>query len=123
MKSTRKAKTHFVPRVVYRTAFVGVVPVCVAAAACSSSSGSGGGTPVGVACAGYACAVGVQAFSDSGDAPVFSVAAIGFDAAPSDAHAASDAPSTTDSPILAVACIGFACGVGIGAFGDGGDSG
>lgn len=122
MKSTRKAKTHFVPRVVYRTAFVGVVPVCVAAAACSSSS-SGGGTTLAVACAGYACAVGVQAFSDSGDAPLLSVAAIGFDGAPSDAHPASDSPSTTDSPILAVACLGFGCGVGIGAFGDGGNSG
>ncbi len=122
MRTSRKAKTHFVPKAVYRTAFVGVVPVCVAAAACSGSSGGTTNPAPAVACAGFACAVGVQAFADSGDAPQqFSVAAIGFEAG-HDASPSGDAASTPDSQILAVACLGF-CGVGVAAFGDGGDSG
>jgi hypothetical protein len=48
-KKPAKAKTHFVPRVVYRTAFAGVVPVCVAGVACGgrvldSSGDSDSGT-------------------------------------------------------------------------------
>jgi len=135
MKAPSKSRTRFVPRVVYRTAFVGVVPLCVASAsACGSSSSSGKNVPPSVACAGFGCgAVGVAAFADAGDAPLNSVACIGFDGAPCEAvtgdaatEGATDAAATDgnerDSPILAVACLGF-CGVAQVGFGDGGDSG
>jgi hypothetical protein len=65
----RKRRTHFVPKVVYRTAFAGVVPLCVAGTACGGG-GSGGmdsGQVLTVACSGF-CGVGVAAFSDAGEA-------------------------------------------------------
>jgi|HubBroStandDraft_6_1064221.scaffolds.fasta_scaffold161104_1 hypothetical protein len=117
MRKTRRAKTHFVPQAVYRTAFAGVVPLCVAGIACGGSTAST--PPVDGGDDGYAnLAVGCTGFCG--------VAAIGFDSG-SDADAAGqDAPSTDAKPdapqVFAVACAGF-CGVGIGAFGDGGDSG
>ncbi len=84
MKVPRK-KTRFVPRAVHRTAFAGVVPLCVAAcggAATSGNptdSGSDGTDDVvnlgGVGCAAFACGVANLGF-DGG----FTVALIGFDA-------------------------------------------
>jgi hypothetical protein len=116
-----RKKTRFVPNAVYRTAFAGVVPLCVAGIACGSSSSGGGNPPPSVACAGFGCgAVGVAAFADSGDAPLqFTVACIGFDGGPCGVEPQLDAApeseaSQPDAPFLTVAAIGF---------GDGGDSG
>lgn len=39
-----KRPTHFVPKVVFRTAFAGVVPVCVAGIACGGSQTTQGGS-------------------------------------------------------------------------------
>ena len=44
MKKSKKRVTHFVPRVVFETAFAGVVPVCVAATECASDA-TGGPAP------------------------------------------------------------------------------
>lgn len=114
MKNKRR-KTHFVPRSVFRSAFAGVVPLCVAGTAC------GGGdvavTDAGpdhvvltVACTFTTCgAVGMYAFSDAAT-----------DAASSDATATDAANETSagdarpDRVILTVACIGFdggPCGI------------
>ena len=107
---------RFVPKVVYRTAFAGVVPICVTAVACGGSvassdgrSGDGGGEDAamaqGVACAGFACmGVGSQGFADAGDATFFSVACVAFDGSPcgirppdAAAHDASTAPDGSDA--------------------------
>jgi hypothetical protein len=104
----RKRKTHFVPKVVYQTAFAGVVPLCVASLACSSSSSGGSSGPqLTVACGGFCGAVAQAAFIDAGDA-----------------NSAADAPSgdaATDSDYNP--CPGNFCGVGVAAFVDSGDSG
>jgi len=105
MKTRSRAKTHFVPRTVYRTAFVGVVPVCVAgAAAAACSSGSSGSVDAAmnysVACSGF-CGVAQRAFADASDA---------MDA-PADATA--DAGDATPC----FCCTNF-CGVGVMAFAD-----
>jgi hypothetical protein len=135
MKRARK-KTHFVPKVVFQTAFAGVVPVCVAATACGGES-TGQKQPtdagpdhflVGVACSLFQCmGVGVMAFADASsdataekDAPLFVVACIGFDGGPcgtlppEDATTGDGAPrdgsvhdATADAPILAVALPAF----------------
>jgi hypothetical protein len=116
MKSSRRRPTRLVPKVVYQTAFVGVIPLCVA---CSSSSGASTGNPDSGEDTGfYNGAVGCAGFSCGG-----SVAAIGFDSgqeATASDSASSDGsgPSQIDSgdasqdahTILAVACAGFACG-------------
>ena len=96
MKATRK-RTHFVPGVVFRTAFASVVPMCVAAACGGStaSSGGGGGAPdagpdqflLGVGCPAFECGVALS-FADAAkdanerDAPIFTVACIGVDGGP-----------------------------------------
>jgi hypothetical protein len=80
-------KTTFVPRIVFRAAFAGTgaIPLCVVAFDC----GSGG------------LSVANQAFADGGDAsarhdgngfdgPIFSVAAIGFDAGHGDGSSVID---------------------------------
>jgi hypothetical protein len=106
----RKRKTHFVPRVVYQTAFVGVVPLCVAGLACSSSSGSADSGPqFTVACSGF-CGVAQAAFIDAGDA--------------ADAAGPADATSTGDGAAdsSCYCCTNF-CGVGVAAFADSGDTG
>ena len=129
-----KKKTRFVPRAIYRTAFASVVPLCVAACGGAATtgnpadSGSDGNDDVvnlgGVGCAAFACGVANIGF-DSG----LSVAQIGFDAGSDRDARAADGPTegsssdgAPDSPALTVACLGF-CGVGVSAFGDGGDSG
>jgi hypothetical protein len=99
-KKPAKAKTHFVPRVVYRTAFVGVVPVCVAGAACGGRvvAASGGD-------------------DDSGSS------------ATNVRPGSSGAPSDVDSGFVGqssgvefgVACAGFCGGVGAQAFDAGWD--
>jgi hypothetical protein len=103
----RKQRTHFVPKVVYQTAFAGVVPLCVASLACSSSSSSGGssGPQLTVACGGFCGAVAQAAFIDAGDA-------------------ASDAPASGDAAAESTDfCSVNFCGVGVAAFVDSGDSG
>lgn len=139
MKRPAKAKTHFVPTVVFRTAFVGVVPICVAGTACGDSPSGGGGdaavSPT-VACAAFGCGVGVQAFTDASDGPLLSVACLGFDGqpcgvVPTDA-AAQDHSNAADGDAANQGCPGQCppgpggacfCGVGFIAFVDGGDSG
>jgi hypothetical protein len=121
MTKPRKAKTHFVPRAVYRTAFAGVVPICVAGLACGGSTGSSsdggddGGQDVymngAVGCTGFC-----------------GVAQIGFDSGPMDGGNATDGDAAQDAkdegpPIFTVACSFAQCGVGVQAFADGGDSG
>src|SRR5580692_7003134 len=130
----RTAKTHFVPKIIFKTTFAGVVPLCVAATACGGKVNSGG-PPVG--------AVAGMAFGDAGadtedSGVVGSVAANGFGVG---MMAFGDGGNTVGS----VACIGFGgepCGVGptvasagfgdsgligppsvaVTAFGDGGDA-
>jgi hypothetical protein len=106
---TRK-KTHFVPKVVYRTAFVGVVPVCVAGTACGGGSTSGGDAAMNltVACSGF-CGVAMQAFTDAGDATG------------NLSDAAKDASDTDASDGSCFCCPPTFCGVGIAAFSDAGD--
>ena len=130
MKASKKVKTNFVPKVVYRTAFASVVPICVSAVACGGGTASGGGdasVSPAVACAGFACmGVGVQAFSDANDAPQFSVAFIGFDGDFVEVPDAAKAADASDGDAPAGPCPGggFQClGVGVQAFADGGDSG
>ena len=129
MKAFKKVKTHFVPRVVYRTAFAGVVPICVSALACGGAGGGGDASAsIAVGCAAFACGggVGIQAFSDANDAPQFAVALIGFDGDIVDVPDASKATDASDADAPAGPCPGggFQClGVGVQAFADGGDSG
>jgi hypothetical protein len=109
MKKARKHRTHFVPKVVYRTAFAGVVPLCVAGTACSGG-GSGGvdsGPTLTVACSGFCNAVGVAAFTDAGEA-----------SPDVQSEAAGDA-TQSDSCY----CCTNLCGVGIAAFTDANDEG
>jgi hypothetical protein len=120
MSKTNGRRTHFVPKVVFRTAFAGVVPACVAAVAC------GGQNQIfAVACMaldGGPCGAppAPDASSESIEAGFFSVAARAFDAAPADASPTDASP---DHTVLAVACTSFACmGVGVAAFADGGDA-
>jgi hypothetical protein len=101
MKPPSKAKTRFVPRAVYRKAFAGVVPLCVAACGSSTTSSGDGGTfqNGAVGCAAFGC---------------LGVAAPAFDAG-SEAGDAADAAqpdSGDDAPVLGVACLGF-CGGGV----------
>jgi hypothetical protein len=129
MKSPKaKAKTHFVPRAIYRRAFAGVVPLCVAACGGSTVSAvrDAGGDAAddaylngGVGCSAF-CGVAAMGFDSGADGPAPYPPDAATDAAsPSDA---GDAAATPDAIEWTVACLGF-CGVGITAFGDGGDSG
>jgi hypothetical protein len=105
----RKRQTHFVPKVVYKTAFAGVVPLCVAGLACgSSSSGGGTGQQLTVACGGFCAAVAQAAFVDAGDASDAADVTTGDGAADSSCYCCND-------PTL--------CGVGVAAFADSGDTG
>ncbi len=107
---TRKRKTHFVPKVVYRTAFAGVVPLCVAGLACSSSSSGGGtGPQLTVACGGFCGAVAQAAFIDAGDA--------------SDAADETTGDGAADSSCYSCSCNPSLCAVGVAAFADSGDTG
>jgi hypothetical protein len=124
MKKSKQPKTHFVPRAVFEAAFVGVVPICVAAAAC----GDNGDNSVSVAGIGFGPGddqvgsdVAEAAFSR--DAPFFGVANIGFDAgdannAPDDQVGGdvADAAFSRDAPFISVANIGFDGGVADNAF-------
>jgi hypothetical protein len=117
----RRNRTHFVPKVVFRTAFAGVVPACLAVAAC----GDGQEQIFAVACMaldGGPCGALSASDASCGSSEAgcaLAVAVRGFDAAPA-ADAASDV--SPDHTLLAVACTSFACmGVGIAAFADGGD--
>jgi hypothetical protein len=124
-KAKTKARTHFVPRTVYRRAFAGVVPLCVAACSSSTTSSGDGGTMNGaVGCSAFGC-LGVANFGfDSGFDGVASQAFDGGDAADA-AH--PDAGS--DAPVFTVACLGFCVGGADGASdaheggGDGGERG
>jgi hypothetical protein len=111
-RTPARKKTHFVPKVVYRTAFVGVVPVCVAGAACGGGSSSGdAGMNLSVACSSF-CGVAQQAFTDAGDAPLV----------PSDATSdGADADSATDSSCFC--CPPNFCGVALIGFADAGNDG
>jgi hypothetical protein len=121
LKTSRNNRTHFVPNVVFKTAFAGVVPLCVAATACSGASNPGTSADSGesdggdeyfngaVGCAAFGCGVAVSGFGDG-------------------AADAKDEPP----PVLAVACAGF-CGMtdagfvnpdtGVDAPNEGGDNG
>jgi hypothetical protein len=108
MKKSKQPKTHFVPRVVFEAAFVGVVPICVAATACGGNGGND-----------------EDASADArSDTLVLSVANIGFDGGVADiafdggVGDARDA-ANRDAPIFSVAFIGFDGGVADIAF-DGG---
>jgi hypothetical protein len=104
----RKRRTHFVPKVVYRTAFAGVVPICVAGTACGGGSGGTDSGPVlTVACSGFCNAVGVAAFTDAGEASP---------------DVQNDAVDATQSDSCGFCCTNF-CGVGVAAFTDASDEG
>jgi hypothetical protein len=123
MKKSKQPKTHFVPRVVFETAFVGVIPICVAAAASACASeltvadlafDAGGGD--GASPAPDASDASATRDATKPDAPIFSVAFIGFDGGVGDnafsvpdASDAGDARDAThpDAPIFSVAFIGF----------------
>jgi hypothetical protein len=127
--SKSKRGTRFVPKVVFRTAFAGVVPVCVAGVACGGSQatpedggaqttqgGSSSGTSstffgVAVSCFGPPTCV-VSSTGSSTSSNVFSVAAFSFTStrsatstgAPADAAAdhsllTGDADATDDAPV------------------------
>jgi hypothetical protein len=105
MKKRASTRTHFVPKVVYRTAFAGVIPICVAGAACGGSTTSGGDAGMqnlAVACTGF-CGVAAVGFTDAGDATADGPQ----DAATPDADDASSC----------YCCTNF-CGVGVAAFAD-----
>jgi hypothetical protein len=112
MKPSRRRPTRLVPRVVYQTAFAGVIPLCVG---CSSSS-STGNPDAGdessiyngaVGCAAFGCGVAAVGFDSGGGAQEAAAQEGGSEAGASQdgGDAAQDA-----HPILAVACSGFACG-------------
>ena len=127
------AKTHFVPKIIFKTTFAGVVPLCVAATACGGKVNSGSAPAagvagmafrdagadaedagVGVAISGFG--VGTTAFGDGGNG-VANVACIGF----------NGDPLCGIGPTVASA--GFGDGgligppsVAVTAFGDGGDT-
>lgn len=114
MKSSRSRRTRFVPRVVYQTAFAGVIPLCVA---CSSSSGGGAsngnsdsGDDTGyyngaVGCAAFTCGVAAIGFDSGQEAAASDAASDGGASHQDSGDAQQDAPQ-----ILAVACAGFSCG-------------
>jgi|HubBroStandDraft_2_1064218.scaffolds.fasta_scaffold11007_3 hypothetical protein len=112
MTRHRTAKTHFVPKIIFKTTFAGVVPLCVAATACGGKVNPGGSPPGAVA---------AMAFGDAGggaeDAALGAVAANGF-------GVGNAAFGDGGIEVLSVACTGFACGVGptvaSAGFGDGG---
>jgi hypothetical protein len=118
MKKSKQPKTHFVPRAVFEAAFVGVVPICVAAAACGDNSVSVAGIGFGPGDDQVGADVAAEAFSP--DAPFFGVANIGFDASdsPNDDVGAdvADAAFSRDGPFISVANIGFDGGVADNAF-------
>jgi hypothetical protein len=118
-KAKAKTKTHFVPRTVYRKAFAGVVPLCVAACSSSTTSSGDGGTMNGaVGCSAFGCLGVANIGFDSGFDGVAAQAFDGGDAADA-AH--------PDAPVLTVACLGFCLGGADGASdaheggGDGGE--
>ena len=95
MSKTNGRRTHFVPKVVFRTAFAGVVPACVAAVACGGQS-----QIFAVACMaldGGPCGVppAPDASNESIEAGFFSVAARAFDAGPADASPMDASPDHT----------------------------
>jgi hypothetical protein len=100
-KKPAKAKTHFVPRVVYRTAFAGVVPVCVA----------------GVACGGRVLDAGGDGDSGAGATNVRP----GSSGAPSDVDSGFAGQSAGNGFVGGVGCAGFCGGVGTQAFDAGWD--
>jgi hypothetical protein len=107
-RTSKKTPTRFVPRVVFRTAFAGVVPLCVSAAACNTGDDSF----AGVACIGFdggPCGAPNDSGVDSGGMTGY-VAAIGFDVrSPTLGDVASDAfgDQGPDISAVTVACIGF----------------
>ncbi|MGH7437853.1 MAG: hypothetical protein ACRENE_19415 [Polyangiaceae bacterium] len=113
MKPSRRRPTRLVPRVVYQTAFVGVIPLCVG---CSSSSSTSGGNPDSgddssiyngaVGCAAFTCGVANIGFDSGGQEAASHEGGTEAGASQDDSgDAAQDAPM-----ILAVACAGFSCG-------------
>jgi hypothetical protein len=109
MSQSRRAKnkTRFVPRIVYRKAFVGVVPICVAACSTSGTQDAGpdfvGGDVAAmgfvggeVACTGFGCyGVGVGAFDSSWEG----VAVQAFDGAPDSAPVEATADASGSGPM------------------------
>jgi hypothetical protein len=98
MKKSKQPKTHFVPKIVFKATFAGVVPFCVAAAACGGDATNNGDSGQDAANRDSAVFLGVAAIGF--DAPLFSVAAIGFDGGVADL-------AFSDAPLLSVAAIGF----------------
>jgi hypothetical protein len=124
------AKTHFVPKIIFKTTFAGVVPLCVAATACGGKVIPGGTTGVanmafgdagadaedagaGVSLTGFG--VGIAAFGDGGNG-VGSVACIGFGGEPCGVGATVASAGFGDGGLIGPPS------VAIMAFGDGGDT-
>jgi hypothetical protein len=110
MTPSRRRPTRLVPKVVYQTAFAGVIPLCVA---CSSSS-TGGSPDSGndsfyngaVGCAAFTCGVANFGFDSGQDAAASEAGSSDGSASQADSgDAQRDAPQ-----IFAVACAGFSCG-------------
>jgi hypothetical protein len=132
-RTEQKSRTHFVPRVVFRTAFAGVVPVCVAA----SGSGCGGrvanSTAMGVGMAafgpdacppGYGCAiVGGSAFTQTSTqtyVPAVATTAFSTQTSTSSLGVGTFAFTQTSTSSLTVACACFAPDSSVDSAADGG---
>jgi hypothetical protein len=116
MTRRRTVKTHFVPKIIFKTTFAGVVPLCVAATACGGKVKGG-------------LSVAAMAFGDGGDTLNSGGAAdAGFDGVAATGFVAAMAFGDGGDGVANVACIGFNgepfCGIGLtvtsAGFGDGG---
>ena len=100
----RKRRTAFVPRVIFGTMFVGVVPAVANCGGDDSGGGQSGSTIVGVAAAGFGGVgvggfggVGIGGFGGVGVAGSGGVAEAGFGGSGGGRDAASDATNAADA--------------------------
>jgi hypothetical protein len=111
--SKSKRATHFVPTAVFRTAFAGVVPVCVAGIACGGAQTTQGNGSSSTASSGGG--------STSSTSTFLGVAATCF--GPACYGTSTSTLASGDAGPDGVACTSFTClGVGVAAFADGGDA-
>lgn len=109
-----KRSTSFVPKAVFRTAFAGVVPVCVAGIACGGAQTTQGGS---------SSSTSSNASGTTSSTTFLGVAATCFSPNCYAVSTPTPVDAAPDHTVLAVACTGFTCmGVGVAAFGDAGDA-
>jgi len=92
----KRRRSAFVPRVIFSTVFVGVVPAVAACGGDDSGGGQSGTTVRGVAAGGFA-GVGVGGFAGVGVGGFGAVAEMGFGGSAGTSDAASDAASRDGS--------------------------